>query len=110
MNYERIKINSEGEASKEFKEEGLVFEKERELREWLKKDIKESERESVKALLDNEVEMLKHNCNFMSEDEFNKKIVELENKMKEVKPNELKTDQEKVLDEIRKISKTLDDL
>ena len=106
MSYERIKINPEGEASVESKQEGLVFEKERKLRKWLEENIEESKKESIKALLDSEVETLKHNCNFMPKDEFNKKIEELENKMREVNPDKLKIAQEEaqeeVLDKIRK--------
>jgi len=102
MNYERIKIDPNGEASEESKQEGLVFEKERKLRKWLEENIEESEKELIETLLNNEVEMLKHSCNFMPEDEFNKKIEEVENKMRDIKPDELKTEQEIVLDGIRK--------
>ena len=102
MSYERFKVNPEGEASKESKQERLVFEKERELRERLKEDIEESERKSIEMLLNNEVEILRHNCDFMPEDEFDRKIGELENKTREVKPDKLKTEQEKILDKYRK--------
>jgi len=103
MSYERIKIDPDGEANKESKQEGLVFEKERELRKWLEEDgVEKLEKESIGELLNNEVEMLKHNCNFMPENEFNEKIMEIENRMREIKPDKLKTEQERALDRVRK--------